>query len=167
MKKEMKRLHQRRKVNCICRCTPKQGIIALHPDYAQRVFDEQLRRILLSGNPGFIADLAIRTGNILRQASRPQLALKLMQTALKHLINVDEEMQRDYASKHYWPRQEYQHWYHPWSARVSEVDARQLATEVDKTKEEISQHLGCPQRYHMRYHIHRIYERIFEDIYEV
>ncbi|MBQ7496049.1 MAG: hypothetical protein IJT75_09940 [Bacteroidaceae bacterium] len=159
---------KRRKVNNLCRCTPKAGIIALHPDYARSVYDHELRHILLSDNPGFIAGRAIQTGDILRNAGRPLLALRLMRTALSHLLYVDDELQRDYAHEHYCPANiDYRQWYHPWSARVSEVDARRLAAHIDSLQDEVNSHLGEKGASRLRFRVHRYYESLFEDIYEV
>ena len=160
-------MKKRRKVNNLCRCTPKAGIIALHPDYARHVYDQELRRILLSGNPGYIAEQAIQVGDILRNAGRPLLALQLMETAFHHLLNVDDDMQRDYALEHYCPiNPNYFQWYHPWSARVSEVDALRLADRIDHLYDEITHHLGREGHFHLRSSVHRYYENLFEDIYE-
>jgi hypothetical protein len=156
----------RRKVNNLCRCTPQSGIIAMHPDYAREVYDRELRRLLCSGNPGFIAGRAIQIGETLRRSGRPLLALRLMKSALGHLMSVDADLQYDYAHEHYWPRQEYFQWYHPWSARVSEVDARQLAARVDDLQNEINRHLGHQERSHLRFRVHDAYESLFCEIYE-
>ena len=159
---------KRRKVNNLCRCTPKRGIIALHPDYAQSVYDTQLSRILNTGTPGVIANQAIRIGNMLFRAGRPLLALNLMKHALNHLLCVEDDLQRDYAHNHYWPSNpDYLQWYDPWSARVSEVDARRLAAHIDRLQDEISSHLGHTKRSTIRFRVHRYYERMFDDIYEV
>lgn len=158
---------RRRKVNNLCRCTPKGGIIAMHPDYAGDMFDHELRRLLSSSNPGYIAGHAMLIGETLRHSGRPRLALHLMQCALSHLMNVDFNKQEDYASKHYYPRPEYVQWYAPWSARVSEADARQLAARIDELKDDINRHLGHHERSHIRFRIHDRYEAVFDYIYEV
>lgn len=158
---------RRRKVNNLCRCTPKSGIIAMHPDYARDVYDHELRRLLYSGNPGYIAAHAMRIGEILRRSGRPHLALRLMEQSLNHLMWVDFEKQEDYASNHYYPGPEYDQWYDHWSARVSEADARRLAARIDELKNEINQHLGHHERSRLRCRIHNHYNRIFDYIYEV
>lgn len=162
------KMKRRRKINNICRCTPKEGVIGLHPDYAKQVFDEQLSLILCCSNPGFIADHAILIGNILYQCGRPLLALELMKQALAHLLHVDDDLQRDYAENHYWPHNpDYYQWYHPWSARVSETDARKLAARIDEVQNDITKHLGYKNRSLLRFRVHRYYENMFNDIYEV
>lgn len=158
---------RRRKVNNLCRCTPKGGIVAMHPQYAGDMFDHEIRRLLSSNNPGYIADHAMRIGEILRRSGRPLLALNLMKHALSHLMNVDFSKQEDYAHDHYYPRPEYFQWYDPWSARVSEVDARQLAARIDDLQNEINRHLGNQERSHLRFRIHNRYEAVFDNIYEV
>lgn len=167
MKGKTIHLHRRRKVNSLFRCTPQQGIVALHPADARRMYDEVLSQILHSGNPGAIAGAAIQAGETLVHCSHPLLALKLMQAALKHLLHVDDELQRDYALNHYSPdRPDFQQWYLPWPSRVSEADARELAAKVDVLRDDISKHLGRTERSHQRYRIHRLYEHLFEEIYE-
>lgn len=156
----------RRKVNNLCRCTPESGIIALHPDCAREIYDHELRRLLSSGNPGFIAGRAIQTGETLRRCDRPLLALRLMKSALRHLISVDATLQYDYAHKHYWPRPEYLQWYQPWSARVSEVDARQLAAHIDDLQNEINHRFSNGERSCLRFRVHDTYESLFSEIYE-
>lgn len=159
---------KKRKVNNVCRCTPQTGIIALHPDYARSVYDEELDRLLSSGNPGYIADTAIRIGNLLHQSGRPLLALNLMQRALRHLLHVDDDLQRDYALNHYYPSNpDYAQWYQPWSSRVSEVDARRLAARLDQLHDEITTHLGHEGHSCQRFRVHRYYENMFADIYEI
>ena len=159
---------KRRKVNNLCRCTPKEGIIALHPDFARQVYDQQLSRLLCSGNPGFIAGRAIQMGNILYKAGRPLLALDLMRKALNHLLFVDNDLQRDYAAEHFCPiNPDYYQWYSPWRERVSEVDARKLAARIDELQNEISGHLGHHERSMLRFRVHDYYESLFMDIYDV
>lgn len=160
-------LHTRRKVNSLCRCTPKTGIIAMHPDYARNVYDHELNHLLCSGNPGYIADRAIQIGDILHNSGRPQLALDLMNRALQHLLWTDFEMQEDYAHEHYWPlNPEYRQWYQSWSERVSETDARKLAAHIDQLQNEINRHLGHNDRSQLRFRIHAHYENEFGYIYE-
>ena len=158
---------RRRKVNNLGRCTPKGGIVAMHPKYADDMFDHELNRLFNSSNPGYITDHAMRIGEILRRSGRPRLALNLMQYALNHLMHVDFGKQEDYAHDHYYPRPEYFQWYDPWSARVSEVDARQLAARIDDLQNEINRHLGNQERSHLRFRIHGHYESFFDYIYEV
>ena len=125
-------LPRRRKVNCYCRCTPSEGIVALYPDFAREVYDDQLHYLLDSENPGHIADRAMQVGQLLFVCGRPLLALTLMKAALNHLIWVDDNLQEDYARNHYYPGWRFAQWYHPWSARVSEVDARLLGACIDR-----------------------------------
>jgi hypothetical protein len=158
----------RRTLGSLCRCTPNRGIVALNPDYSREVYDSALRRLLRSDNPGFIAAHAIEIGETLNRSGRPLLALKLMKTSLRHLMGVDAEKQENYARQHYCPlNPDYYQWYHPWSARVSEVDARRLAARIDSLQDDIFRHLGHHERSHLRFRIHPSYETLFNYIYEV
>ena len=77
-------------------------------------------------------------------------------------------LQEDYARQHYCPlNPDYYQWYHPWSARVSEVDARRLAARIDSLQDDIFRHLGHHERSHLRFRIHPSYETLFNYIYEV
>lgn len=161
------RIHDRRKVNCLCRCTPQSGIVALNPTLAQALFDERMRRLLSSTNPGEICAYALRTGELLEAAGRPLLALRLMHVALNHLLSVDADIQEDYAANHHWPRPEYSQWYEPWSWRVSDADARSLAERIDELSNRLARELGHDARSHQRQRVRDFYEELFSDIYEV
>lgn len=160
------RLHRRRKVNCYCRCTPREGIVALHPDYAREIYDDQLHYLLDSENPGHIADRAMQVGQLLFVCGRPLLALTLMKAALNHLIWVDDNLQEDYARNHYYPGWRFAQWYHPWSARVSEVDARRLGACIDRLADEAYRHLGHDERSRYRFWARDRYLGMFHWIYE-
>lgn len=159
-------LHQRRKVNCLCRSTPSGGIIAMHPDYARALYDDQMRFLLTCCNPGHIADRAIQIGNVLAKCGRPLLALKLMQTSLKHLIYVDDNLQEDYALNHFYPGVQFAQWYQYWPERVSEVDARRLGSHIDELANEVYQRLGYDERSRLRFRVRDRYECMFHWIYE-
>jgi hypothetical protein len=160
------KLPRRRKVKCYCRCTPEEGIVALHPDFAREVYDDQLCYLLDCENPGHIADRAIQIGNILFACGRPLLSLTLMKTSLNHLIWVDDNQQEGYARNHYYPSWEYAQWYLPWSARVSEVDARYLGAYIDKLSNEVYRRLGYNERSRYRFWVRDRYEGMFHWIYE-
>lgn len=161
-----KKLPRRRGICCLCRCDPKQGIVALHPDYARGVYEDQMHYILDCDNPGHIADRAIQVGKILSACGRPLLAQKLMRAALMHLISEDDNQQEDYALNHHYPGLQYEQWYQYWSERVSEVDARRLAAHIDELEDEIRQRLGCNERSRLRFWVHDRYEGMFHWIYE-
>ncbi|MCR5820836.1 MAG: hypothetical protein K6F94_07840 [Bacteroidaceae bacterium] len=168
MIKTTKRALPRRRAGILCRCTPSDGIIAMHPRYSQKLYDAELPRLLKSRNPGFISAHAIDIGETLSRTGRPRMALRLMNMSLRHLIAVDSLMQEDYSSKHFWPwNPDFFQWYHPWSARVSEVDARRLAACIDMLQDEVFRHLGHKGSSRLRFSIHGYYEEIFNYIYEV
>ena len=159
-------LPRRRKVNCYCRCTPEEGIVALYPDFAREVYDDQLHYLLESENPGHIGDRAMQVGTMLFACGRPLLALTLMKEALNHLIWADYYLQEDYALKHYYPGWRFAQWYHPWSARVSEVDARRLGACLDRVAGEVYKRLGYDERPRYRYWARDRYLSMFHWIYE-
>ena len=161
------KLHRRRKVNCLCRCTPNDGIVVMHPDYAQDVYDQQIGYILNCDEPRRIAARAVSIGTILAHAGRPYLALQLLQYAFNHLLSVEWDLQEDYAHNHYWPGCDYEQWYEPWSWRVSEADARQLAALIDELSNEVFRKLGYEDRSRLRFRVHDRYESMFNYIYEV
>lgn len=160
------RMHRRRKVNCLCRCSPQDGIQVLEPQGALQLFEERLSSIRNTADPHQIADRAIQTGRVLQHSGRPRLALELMEKALRHLLATDEDWQRYYAHYGELPSAEAQ-WGLPWSWRTCEVDARRLAGEIDAQYNEVNRHLGIDDRPRFRQSIHRYYEHLWSDIYEV
>ncbi len=165
-KNERPRLHRRRKVNCLCRCSPQKGIESLEPKGAQQLYDERLQSILNTGDPHQIADRAIQAGKVLQQSGRPRLALELMQRTLTFLLNLDEDWQWHYDLYGTMPSEEGQ-WNMPWSWRTAEADACRLAREIDVQRNEVNKHLGtndCPR---LLPSIHRHYEQLWMCIYDV
>ncbi|MCR5179705.1 MAG: hypothetical protein K6C30_00580 [Bacteroidaceae bacterium] len=160
------KVHSRRKVNCLCRATPRQGVVNLHPDLARRLYNERLHNILASDNPGTIGTRAIRAGELLVRVGRPVLALRLMKHALSHLISADSLRQEDYVSQHYWPGYEYEQWYEYWSWRISDADAYELASHIDRLSNELNQQLGHPEKSHQRARVKNDYDSLFEYLYE-
>ena len=106
-------------------------------------------------------------GDVLAQAGRPNLALRLMRSAYDHLINTEWNIQEDYVANHYYPRPEFQQWYLPWRWRISEWEARRLAARIDELSNEVFGKLGYNQRSTLRLQVHRDYESMFEYLYEV
>lgn len=160
-------LHRRRKVNCLCRCTPDDGVVALYPDYAQEVYNQQMCYILNCCEPRRIAARAMSIGAMLKHAGRPHLALRLLQSAFNRFLSVEWDLQEDYAHNHYWPGCDYEQWYKPWNWRVSEADARQLAAFIDELRNEVNRQLGHEDRSRLRFRVHDRYESMFDYIYEV
>lgn len=162
-----KKLPRRRGICCLCRCDPKRGIVVLHPINAKQLFDEQVQYILRCSVPARIASRALMVGDVLAQAGRPNLALRLMRSAYDHLINTEWNIQEDYVANHYYPRPEFQQWYLPWRWRISEWEARRLAARIDELSNEVFGKLGYNQRSTLRLQVHRDYESMFEYLYEV
>ena len=156
---------KRRKVNCVCRCTPRQGIVAMNAQESEQLYSQLLSDIVRRKNPRHIADIAIQTGNTLRRIGHPLLALKLMKAALAHLLSVDEDRLRDYERYHQIPSY-YSEFYMPWRWRTSEEDARELAAAIDDHTNAVNRQLGHNTRSHLRFRIHDTYESLFDDIYE-
>lgn len=156
---------KRRKVNCICRCTPRKGIVAMNVKEAQQLYNQLMLDIVQRKNPRHIADIAIQTGNTLQRIGHPLLALKLMNTALAHLISIDEDQLR-YYEQHEQVPSHYTEFYMPWRWRTSEEDARELAAVIDEHNNAVNQLLGYDTRSHLRFRIHDTYESLFDDIYE-
>lgn len=156
---------KKRKVNCICRCTPRQGIVAMNVKEAKQLFEQQMSDIAQRKNPRHIADIAIQVGNTLQRTGHPRLALMLMNAALSHLISVDENQLRYYERYEQVPSY-YTEFYMPWRWRTSEEDARRLAAVIDEHYNAVNQRLGYDVRSHLRFRIHDTYESLFEDIYE-
>lgn len=165
-KDELPHLHRRRKVNCLCRCSPQKGIEALEPQGAQQLYDERLNSILNTGDPHQIADRAIQAGRALQQSGRPRLSLELMEMALRHLLYWDEEWQWHYDRYGQLPTEEAQCGL-SWSWRTAEADARRLAQEIDAQWNEVNRHLGVDERPHFLRSIPLHYERLWRYIYDV
>ena len=156
---------KRRKVNCICRCTPRQGIVAMNAQESKQLYSQTLKDILNRNNPRHIADMAIEAGNTLSRTGHPLLALRLMKASLSHLISVDEDKLRHYERYEQIPSY-YTEFYMPCSWLTSEEDARLLEAAIDAHANRINIALGYDERSHLRFRVHETYEELFNDIYE-
>lgn len=159
-------LHRRRKVNCLCRCSPQKGIEALAPQGAQQLYDERLQSILNTSDPHQIAERAIQAGRVLQKSGRPRLALELLETALTFLLSLDEDWQWHYDLYGFLPSEE-GHWGIPWSWRTSETDACLLAREIDAQRNVVNKYLGLEKCCGLLPKIHRHYEKLWRYIYDV
>lgn len=149
---------KRRKVNCICRCTPRGGIQNLDPRQLKAIVEKGLTEIYDEKRPRIIAREGMSLGNLCQRTGHPLLALDVWGGALQHMLWVDEELQRDYADSY---RPFYEPHRVPWRYRISKDQARELAARMDL----LYRQLGRIEEACMMQKVTNFYESLFEDIY--
>ncbi|MCR4995579.1 MAG: hypothetical protein K6A32_09460 [Bacteroidales bacterium] len=149
---------RRAKVNCLCRCTPKSGIIALNPAFVKHFHNNALTRICASRSTGEIAAIALRIGKIQEQTGHYPLALHLYRAAINNIYFIDSARAEDYyengpstANPHY------RYWYE----RTNDADALEVATRLDA----LLLKMGFAGDAHQRRRICARYEALFRNIY--
>ena len=149
---------KRRKVNCVCRCTPRQGIETLDPRLLRELYDQRLDQLLRETDPQHIAHIGQLTGDLMLRSGHPLMALSTWQYALSHLLCADEDRQWDYAHSY---RPYYAPHHVPWSERISDTEALQLAQRID----DLYRHLGHPEWANTRRTVRSRYNSTFEELY--
>ena len=149
---------KRRKVNCVCRCTPNVGIEALDPRMLHELYDQRLHQLLRETDPQHIARIGLHTGDLMLRSGHPLLALTTWQHALSHLLCTDEDRQWDYAHSY---RPFYAPHHVPWSERICDTEALRLARRID----DLYRQLGHPEWSTARRTVRSRYNGCFEELY--
>lgn len=149
---------KRRKVNCICRCTPRGGIQSLDPRQLKVIVEKGLDEIYEEKRPRIIAREGLRLGNLCERTGHPMLALDVWGGSLQHLLWTDDDAQREYADSY---RPHYKPHHVPWRYRISLNEARELALRMDM----LYRRLGRMDEACMTRKVYDFYDFLFEDIY--
>lgn len=149
---------KRRKVNCICRCTPRGGIQSLDPRQLKDIVEKDLDEIYEETRPRIIAREGLRLGSLCERTGHPMLALDVWGGSLQHLLWTDDEKQREYADSY---RPFYEPHRVPWRYRISLSEARELALHMDLLYRKLHrQEEACVTQ-----KVYDFYESLFADIY--
>ena len=149
---------KRRKVNCICRCTPRGGILSLDPHHLKAIVEKGLDEIYAEQRPRIIAREGLRLGSLCERTGHPLLALDVWGGSLQHLLWTDDELQRDYQDSY---RPFYEPHRVPWRYRISLSQARELSLHMDI----LYRRLGHLDEACVTQKVYDFYESLFADIY--
>lgn len=142
----------------VCRCTPSAGITALAPALLKQAQSAAMRTICTSRRTGVIAATAVRTGMVLEQTGHPSEAITLYRTAIRRILSIDARRAEDYYD--FGPLPPNPH-FRTWSARISDADALEVASSLDR----LYKRLGMKAEAHQRNRIGREYDDLFGSVY--
>ena len=149
---------RRPKVNCFCRCTPREGIVALHPDYVAQMVDNTKEIMSSTRSTGIIAAAALRTGQMLEQTGHLPICLDLYGRALQVIYYIDSDRLENYYLYGALPPNPH---YRRWSERSGEAHACMVARRLD----ELCLRMGFRGYAHQRRKTHVDYRRLFNGVY--
>lgn len=149
---------RRAKVNCLCRCTPHEGIVSLNAHDVYRIKSKALSVIYTSRSTGVIADVAVRTGRILENTGHLPLALHVYRAALRTIFGIDVARAEDYLENG--PRTSNPH-YRYWAERIADAHALDVARCLDA----LYRRMGFKAQAHQCRKVRYDYEHLFNVTY--
>jgi len=149
---------QRPKVNCLCRCNPATGVESLTNSQLQRTMRRAIGIAHSSRSTGVIAATAVRAGQLFENTGHPLMAITIYRTAINRILTIDYCRAEDYY--YFGPVPPNPH-YRPWSARINDADALEVAKPLDA----LYRRLQLPDYAHQQRRVLDYYEHIFNNVY--
>lgn len=149
---------RRAKVNCLCRCTSKQGIVQLNAIDVRRFKSAALSVIYTSRSTGIIAAVAVRTGQMLENTGHYPLALHIYRAAIKMIYFIDVARSENYLENGPLPPNPH---YRNWCERIADADALEVACCLDA----LYLRMGFRGDAHQCRRVNYLYERMFNITY--